>query len=490
MICVAIKGPSYEEAHAQIAQALQYADLVELRLDYFNKIDRTAIKNLNESFSIPMIFALKGKIQGGFYPSSEEQRLSDIRMLATLNPSYLDLESNLPAVFVKEIAEKHPQIKIIISYHDFNRTPDQLDEIYQNMQDIPADFYKIALKANSTLDAMHLICWAKKLKKNILAVSMGLQGHISRILQPVVGGKFTYASLEDDLQTAPGQLTARTLDECYYYHSLNPQTLMFGLIGDPVDKSLSHQTHNYYFRRNGLNAVYVKMQVKAEELTKFFQLAKELPFRGLSVTMPLKESIIPFLDEIDPQAQMIGACNTLLFDNGKIKGCNTDSIGALNAIEQLESVKGKRIVIIGAGGAAKAVIYEACLRKGQVTILNRDETKALQTAAHFGCRGAGLDKMAECYESGYDILINCTPIEMPIEARYLNPKAIIMDIKTRPKDTELLKCAREMGCRIVYGYQMFIEQAIGQFNYWFKDQIDPDECRQILEKKVLKGLKG
>src|SRR5262249_16514603 len=163
------------------------------------------------------------------------------------------------------------------------------------------------------------------------------------------------------------------------------------------------------------------------------------------------------------------AVNTLLFEEGKIFGFNTDGIGALNAIEKEFPVKDKRIVIIGAGGAAKAIAYEAHRRGGLVTIVNRDAEKALQIAQLLPCIGKGLDYMATCAETGYDVLINCTPSPLPIASEYIIPQAIVMDIKTKPKETAFLKLAREKGCPIIYGYQMFIEQALGQFNLWFKN---------------------
>lgn len=485
MICVAIRGPSYEAAHEQIRRALPEAGLIELRLDYFDKVDVAALKKLKEAFSVPMIFALKGRVQGGHYSGTELERLQEIHLIAALKPEYLDLESHLPPEFVQEIARDHPEIKLIISYHNYDRTPAKLSEIYHEMEKIPAALYKIAVTAHSTVNALNLICWARESSRNILAISMGPQGQISRILQPIIGGKYTYACLEEDLQTAPGQLTAKTLAECYRFPSLNLNSTIFGLIGDPVEQSLSHYTHNHVFKSEGINAVYIKMQVKAGELADFFRLARKLPVRGLSVTMPLKEAVLPFLDRIDEHARFIGATNTLLFEQGELFGCNTDGVGALDAIERQEQVKGKRIVIIGAGGAAKAIIYEACRRGGVVTVLNRDAKKAQQTASHFGCQGKGLDSLRDCYRSGYEMLINCTPVSMPIEEQYILPGTLVMDIKTMPRETEILKKALERGCCIVYGYEMFIEQAVGQFSLWNKNA---GRSREIILQKIKEYL--
>ena len=381
------------------------------------------------------------------------------------------------------------RIKLILSYHNFSETPTDLDHIYQEMRKISVFFYKVAVTAKHSQDALQLLCWTKKRSDNkLISISMGTHGQITRILGPIVGAPITYASLDDDHQTAPGQLSAKTLIERFRYHSLNPHTAIYGLIGDPVAQSISDETHNSLFRTYGLNAVYVKIQISQPELANFLHLAKELSFRGLSVTMPLKEAIIPHLDDIDPQASNIGAVNTLLFQEGIIKGFNTDGTGALDVIEKRLSVKNKHVVIIGAGGAAKALAYETCRRGGLVTILNRHLEKAQEVANRFHCKAKTLEEMDDCAKLGYDILINCTPNPMPIHPKHILPRSSVMDIKTKLEKTSLLKYALEKECLIINGYRMFVEQAAGQFTLWFKDHIPVQECKKILENETLKCI--
>lgn len=484
MICVVIKGPSFAEARQQIQQATAHADLVELRLDGFQSLDLKSLKELRSHFSIPMIFTLRSATHGGSYSQSEEQRLADISRLIQLKPEYLDLESHVSSHSIKKLTSESPETKLIFSHHNFIKTPEDLDRLYQEMQRTPAYFYKIAVKANNCLDAMRFVCWTKKSDPKLIAISMGPHGQISRILAPLLGCPITYAALDENQQSAPGQLSDQTLIERYRYRSLSPRTALYGLIGDPVDKSISDETHNSLMAACGLDAVYIKMQVEPSELPDFLQFAKQVPFCGLSVTMPLKEHVLPLLHDIDAQASEIGSVNTLLFGKGQIFGHNTDGIGALNAIERECLVKDKHIVIIGAGGAAKAIAYEAQRRGSRVTILNRDANKAIQIAERLHCIGKGLDHMADCAGGGYDILINCTPDPLPIDAKYILPQAIVMDITTKPKETALLKQAKAKGCRVVYGYQMFVEQALGQFGLWFKARFDPQESRKHLEKKA------
>lgn len=484
MLCVVIKGPSFEEAEIQIQEALKFADLIELRLDCFKSWDLEKLQALRNLFSIPMIFTLRSFQQGGEYHQLESDRLSDLRSLVELQPEYLDLESHVPKEFVEEISSSCPKVKIILSYHNFCKTPDNLEEIYQKMQKFPAAFYKIAMLAKNSSDALRLLNFAKRSDNNLIAISMGSFGQISRILGPVIGSPITYASLTDDLTSAPGQLTAKILLERYRYRSLNTHTAIFGLIGDPVSQSIGDETHNHLFSSLGYDAVYVKMQVSQTELSDFLQLAKQLPFSGLSVTMPLKEVILPCLDEIDAEACKIGSVNTLLFENGSIFGFNTDGKGALNALEQNQSVKGKRLVVIGAGGAAKAIVYEAHFRGAQIKVLNKDMTKAKELANRIGAEGYGLDLMPICCKEGYEVLINCTSVAMPILSDHLITNSIVMDINTKPKKTSFIKEAKAKQCQIVFGYQMFVEQALGQFKLWYKNRFDTLAARKILSSKA------
>lgn len=477
MICIVIKGPSYKDAQQQIQEASAYASCVELRLDYFTSLDLDALKKLQKQFSIPMIFTLRSHSQGGNYQKSEEERLQDLTQLATLSPEYLDIEYDVPKAIIEKILSHCPQTKLILSYHNFTEVPD-LDAILSNMQTVKAHFYKIAVMPHNTLDALKIACW-NKTHKNLIVIGMGPYGQITRILAPVIGSSMTYATLDEaSSETAPGQLSAKTLIERYRTPSLNPQTQIFGLIGNPVNKSISDETHNHLFKQLGLNAVYIKLLLEEYELSEFLHLAKKLPIQGLSVTMPFKEKIIPLLDEVDEEALTLGAANTLVLNEGKFKGFNTDGIGALNAIENQAPVKDKKMIILGAGGAAKAIIYESLRRNAEVTILNRTPEKALALATKFGCHAA------DSLTAPYDILVNTTPHPMPISAESILPNTVVMDIKTRPKYTELLHCAAEKGSKIVFGYEMFREQALGQYKLWFKSTLSEEQCRAILDTKI------
>jgi 3-dehydroquinate dehydratase/shikimate dehydrogenase len=486
-ICVVIKGPSYEEAYHQISKTSAVADIVELRLDYFNNWNLLALKNLKNSFSIPMIFTLRDHSQGGRYCRDENSRLQLIRQCAELEPEYLDIEYHVDPDFIKNISQEHPKIKLIVSYHNFTTTPDDLDALYDSLKISPASLYKIAVTAENTLQALELLLWTKKNSdKNLITISMGSYGQVTRILGPIFGNKFTYACLDESEATAPGQLTTYELRDRFHYYSLNPSTSIYGLIGDPVDQSLSHISHNALFQSCSIDAIYVKMQVHPHEVEDFLKLARQISFKGISVTMPLKEVVMKYLDIIDSQAKAIGAVNTLHFENGEIHGYNTDSLGAVNALEKMFPVKDKSILILGAGGAAKAIAYEASKRGARLTIANRDIHKAQALAKNLNCKAVALEMID--HKIQYDALINCTPLTQPINPEYLDNVKVLMDIKTKAINTPFIQQAKERKCKIVYGYKMFIEQAIGQYSLWLKEKIPVEKARQVLESSVRANL--
>ncbi len=463
MICIPINGPTYQEAQEQIQQAIQWADWIELRLDCFESVDIEKIKALCSTFSIPKIFTLRSRAEGGHYCHSEENRLKDIDFLAQLDPDFFDLESSIDQSFLEQFLKDFPQTRVILSSHNFEKMPEDLESLYQEMKKkMNAFAYKIAVKANHLSETLRLISWAKNKGSHLIAISMGKDGEISRILSD-----FTYASLDDDRQSAPGQIPAPILINRYRYKDLSANKKIYGLIGDPVEQSISHLTHNFLLKKLNIDAFYIKMVVKPFELQECLGFFKDLPFCGLSVTMPLKECILPFLDVIDPIAKEIGAVNTLLFKEGQVLGYNTDCFGALNAIENKMAVKEKRVVLIGAGGAAKAIAYEVVKRGAKLTIVNRNYAKAKALADRFKCNAKDFHEMSDCAKEGYDILINCTPLPLPIDPKNILPGALVMDINTRPRETLFLIKAKELNCNIIYGEEMFFEQALGQFKMWF-----------------------
>ncbi|HEV7738480.1 MAG TPA: type I 3-dehydroquinate dehydratase, partial [Chlamydiales bacterium] len=305
---------------------------MEWRLDLFSDWDVAAIQACLRKAKAPVILTLRKTSQGGKFQGTERERETLIEQLLSLYPPYFDLECDMDPKFLAAMIQTYPRTKFILSTHNFEATPTDLEGLYITLQAIPAFCYKIAAKALSTNDALKMLLLAKKHPK-VSVICMGERGTFARVLAPLVGNAVNYASLSADTKTGPGQLSMKELENIYHYSRLNKDTAIYGLIGDPVEKSPGHVHHNAVFRSRNCNAVYVKMQVQPEELDEFIPLALALGVQGLSVTIPLKEKIVPWIDEIDAAVAPIGAINTLRMQNGRIFGMNTDGHGALDAIE-------------------------------------------------------------------------------------------------------------------------------------------------------------
>ncbi len=537
-----ISGPDFQAAAELAAKTHALIDGVELRLDCFTHFDKIELNDFLQSCKLPVMLTLRRADQGGKYQGTEAERLALLESFCDFKPAYIDLEYDVPLDFRKRLFETYPQILFLSSYHDFSGMPKDLAEIYDALKTPYAHIYKLAVTAQSSIDALKMLTFVKTRSavEKIIGICMGEEGSTSRILSPLVGNYLTYASLGS--ASAPGQLSAQELQETYHFRRLypnnlknwefdkeapqnfcsdlvtiaerqgtsengnsegkltqsktdslsclgiNPKTSLYALIGNPIDKSLGHLIHNAVFGQLKIDAVYVKMNVKTEDLVDLFHFVHELGLKGLSVTMPHKEAVIPFLNQSSTEVQKIGSCNTIAILEQHLMGYNTDGVGALNAIEQKESVFGKHVVIIGAGGAAKALIFEAMQRGAFVTIINRTADKAKELAQSFGAQGGGWELFPALCEKGYDVIINCIPDGQLIEEQWILPHTIAMDIVYVLKNTPFLMKASQKECRIVFGYEMFINQAVEQQRIWFPSHFDFDKVYAIVKEKVVASL--
>lgn len=433
---------------SEINQVRELCDLIELRLDHFE---------ITKKPDFPCIFTLRKKEQGGVSSLNEENRLEQIEKYLELEPEYLDIEADTDPEFIKKIAEKFPNTKLIGSFHDFEKTPEDLDKLLEDMKNPHFAIYKIAVTAENTNDMLRLMIFAKNVRVPLSAISMGYHGKPSRVLGPIVGSVLDYAGLVEDEELY--RYSLQTLLDVFHYRKLNRETRVYALIGDPVEKSPGHLYHNAHFKKN---AVYIKMCVDGSILRKFFDLVAHLPFNGFSVTIPIKELIYPLMDEVTPIGKAIGAINTVTFRDGKIVGTNTDAPGALNAIEKHGPVKDKKIAVLGAGGTARAICYEAKRRGATVSIFNRTPERSKTLAKEFDASGYSLEELST---HPYDILVNTIPPKS-VTITEIRPNTIVMDVVYDPKETPLLKKAKELGGTCIYGEEMFEEQAVLQQKEW------------------------
>jgi len=486
MLTVVIRG-SFSEAKSAIHEANRRGEAIEFRLDLFD--DLSHVSKLKGLCSLPVIFTLRKKSQGGAFEGNEREREEKLIELLALNPDYVDLEYDCDPTFVQKVRKMFPDVAIICSFHDFEKTPENLGIIFEKISNMRAAIYKMATFANSSLDSLRMLTFIqsqRKNEKNVAGMCMGMNGEITRILAPIVDNLLTYASLSSEQETAPGQVSLDILEKIYHTSRLNRQTAIYALIGDPVDKSIGHLAHNHFFEKLKLDAVYVKIAIKSGEVSEFFHLIKQLPFKGFSVTMPLKEEVSAHLDSVAPKAKSMGAINTLVLTEGKWEGFNTDAEGALDAIETKGKVSGKKIVILGAGGAARALAFESMQRGGEVLIINRTKAKAERIAKQLGCEGVSLE---EWQMLPFDILMNTTPVGMEAQSSEslitedsIPSDATVFDAVIKPKETYLLNIAKNKGCQVVYGYEMFARQAIKQFKLWFNQPFEEGNLLQDIDQ--------
>lgn len=267
---------------------------------------------------------------------------------------------------------------------------------------------------------------------------------------------------------------------------IDAETQLYGIIGNPVRHSLSPILHNRAFRRMGLNAVYLAFEVK--NLEEALKGIRELGIWGVSVTLPFKTEVIPLLDEVDEVADKIKAVNTIVNEGGKLIGYNTDWRGALEALEERVDLKGKRVILLGAGGAARAIGFGLKEKGCQFIIFNRSQDRAEVLAKELGCIQQPLSSI-EVLE--VDVIINATSVgmypydrESPLPKKVLKKGMTVMDIIYRPLRTKLLREAEERGCQTIDGLEMLAHQGAAQFEIWTGMRPKIEEIEEDLRREL------
>jgi 3-dehydroquinate dehydratase/shikimate dehydrogenase len=297
---------------------------------------------------------------------------------------------------------------------------------------------------------------------------MGPLGLMTRVLGGRYGSPFTYASADDASGVAPGQIPARVLADVYRVRSVGPKTRVYGVVGTDVTRSLSPALQNRAFAEEGIDAVYVPLQVEA--LESFVLALPTLGLSGFSVTRPYKTEILRYLFDVEEQAARAQSVNTVSVRDGLLYGSSTDGEGVLRPLRKKAAVKGRRVVILGAGGAARAAAYALEKAGARLTVLARDRSRAAALASTVGADSGELRSLA-MYP--FDILINATPLgsgsvpgETPVHPTLHRREAVVFDMVYEPLLTPLLRDAETAGCTTIDGLQMLVAQGAAQFEAW------------------------
>jgi len=466
MLIVSITGSSMKEALRQIKQSYPYTDLFEFRCDLIGHSD---ISSLMRAAKKPCIVTYRTEAEGGEYRGPPDDLLAHLLTASFLGAQYVDIERRLGLRFLREfIRRRRGETRVIHSLH-MRGVPRNVKRVYEHLDVPEADVLKFAYRANDASDihcAQEFLALAKKRKRKAVAIAMGEYGEASRVLYRVWGGWGTFASSTEGNQSAQGQLPANAMKDVLRSHTLDASTRIFGVIGNPLSQSKGVFLHNPLFHQRKINAVYCRFPVR--NVGKFMEtIAPQLS--GWSVTIPHKQKILQYLSSVDKTAIAIGAVNTVIRRGNGFHGTNTDAPGALEAIEAVRRVRGKTMLILGAGGAARAIAFEAKKRGAQVLVANRTEEKARSIAKAFNLLSIPWENIRN---QEFDFLVNATSIGMapkanvsPIPKMHLRGK-IVFDAVYNPRFTMLLRQAKRSGARIISGMEMYMNQAALQSKYY------------------------
>jgi 3-dehydroquinate dehydratase/shikimate dehydrogenase len=369
-----------------------------------------------------------------------------------------------------DAGEKEPPkgFRTIRSFHDFASTPASQD-IVRMLSDGDQEISKGAFMASSFDDLHQIYLASRELGRKHVILGMGDTGTVTRIRQRILGNEFTFGYVGSP--TAPGQLSADELS------ALGDDCAIVGITGDPVTHSKSPQMQNAAMRKAGVNGIYLRFG--SPDLAHMRDVITEYDIRGMNVTIPHKQDVIPQMDSVSKVAETVGAVNTVINDGGWFTGENTDVAGILSTFSDTE-LDGKKVLIMGSGGAARAAGY-AFTESGcdtYVTGRNRDTVRTL-------CRDLGTESIESPSAEGFDIIVNCTPIGMYTEGRYpadvtcLNRSQTVFDMVYGFR-TPLISAAEDAGCIVKDGTDMLVGQGAASFKLWFGKDADMKIMRRAL----------
>lgn len=486
-VCVAVVGSDPAELIDKAEALARDNSFLEFRLDYLSKpgLALPRIKRFVESHHSAVVIATcRRASSGGKFRGSIASQLDILNKAAAAGCQLVDVELQTASKCKPaQLKKLRYRAALILSFHDFRGTK-KLEETLQKMLVYPADFYKVVSTATSLSDNVQMIKFlaSEGDKHSILGMCMGEQGIISRVLGLRAGSVFTFGSAGIGEETAPGQVTARELRSTYRIEQVDAATRVYGVVGDPIAHSLSPAIMNAAFRRENVNAVYLALHAKT--LKDLLTCVREIPIHGVSVTMPYKEAILQYLDNTDSHSAKIGACNTIVrAQDGKLYGFNTDASGIIRPLERrLSTLEKARILVIGAGGAARAAVFGLKERGSEVYILNRSAAPAKKLAHQARAR---IMKRPDLKKMAFDVIINATPVgmgntrETPLQDKEINAR-YVFDMVYDPAETRLMKLATERGSQVIPGIEMLVHQAARQFEIWTGKPAPWDEMLRVV----------
>ncbi len=456
LLCVTVTGETTAELRRR-RDEVSDADLVELRLDSVADPDVAgALANRTR----PVIVTCRPQWEGGSFRGSEEERKRLLAEAIRLGADYVDIEWR--AHWDDLIAQTRGR-RLVLSMHDFDGVPADLDATLGAMRATGAEVVKVAATLGRLSDCARLLpIGARNGGRDLVVLGMGQYGLSTRLLAARFGSAWTYAG---GIQSI-GQISADAMLHDFHFRAISDQTAIYGLVGGSVAHSVSPAMHNAAFRALGVDAVYLPLPATSAE--DFMAFGRALGVSGASVTIPHKVALLDLVDEVHPVALRIGAINTIKIENGRWFGGNTDASGFLQPMQERVSLSGLRAAVVGAGGAARAVVVALAASDCRVRVHARQRSQAENVAMLMSA-----DVGPWPPEPGsWDLLINCTPVgqyphvdETPVPREALTGR-YVYDLVYNPMVTRLLREAESLGCQTIGGLEMLVAQAQEQFQWW------------------------
>jgi 3-dehydroquinate dehydratase / shikimate dehydrogenase len=493
-ICAVVVGSDAHAMRKQLESALAARNrVIELRLDWLEnegeigRFLRALASHFGPGRKSPratLIATCRRRAAGGRFRGSIASQLAYLAEAVRAGCEWYDLEMESIRGCPRELLDVLLGEGLrLASAHFFHGMPRNLPSVVGELWRTRSAAIKLAAHCNSLAEGGKLLRLARG-KPNVVAIPMGDVALPLRVLALREGSALSYAPVETP--TAPGQVSLEEMSNLYRAERIDRRTRVYGIVGSPVAHSLSPAIQNAAFQARRINAVYVRFPVR--DLGDLVRAIVPLGIRGFSVTLPHKQAILRHLDGCDRLAAAIGAVNTVVVRaGGRLYGYNTDYVGVLRALEPRIALRGTRALILGAGGAARAVAFALAQAGAFVSICARRAGRGRELAR--SVRGEVIERKG-IRRQVFDVIVNATPVGMhprvsdsPLEARDLNCR-LVFDTIYRPRATKLLEIAARRGMETVSGFEMFVAQGAAQFEIW-TGQRAPVE---VMRRAAMRGL--
>lgn len=477
LVAVPIHGDAIAVATQAEAARAAGADLVEVLIDRCVEqgADPDAVVAGIGALALPAIATARSVAEGGAWHGAEARRQALLAEADRRGAAYVDVELAAIAAGGPWTGWTPSRARLVLSHHDHVGMGSDLPGVIARMRAVGASMggseivAKVAVMARDAADLATIRDLYVAGGGPLVAIAMGEHGLPSRLLSGVWGAEFTFARMDSGhAGSAPGQPTVRDLLRLYRLKGQSDTTRVFGVIGSPIAHSLSPLVHNAALGEHGLDAVYVPFRV--EDAAAFWRACGGW-LEGLSITIPHKQALLAEVDGLEELADSIAAMNTIYRDDADgAVGANTDAGAIVRCLEiALGRIDARRILVLGAGGVARTAAFACRARGAEVVIANRTAARAVELAAEAGCEAIDW-RLAE--REPYDVLINGTsvgmgkPDESPWPAAAHRSGTVVFDTVYTPLETRLLRDAQAAGASTICGLDMFIGQAVGQFERW------------------------